>query len=83
MFFEDKVTEIFCMADVFCNFFDAKIKKYTLPKTTKRNYHRDGTLSKEEVMLSLKKKSPYRLPSSSRTYCWASVQASVSLTVRR
>ena len=51
MFSEDKVTEIFCMADDFCNFFDAKMKKYTLPKTTKRNYHRAGTLSKAEVMV--------------------------------
>ena len=39
MFSEDKVTEIFCMADDFCKFFDAKMKKYTLPKTTKRAYH--------------------------------------------
>ena len=39
MFSEDKVTEIFCMADDFCKFFDAKMKKYTLPKTTKRTYH--------------------------------------------
>ena len=51
MFSEDKVTEIFCMADDFCKFFDAKMKKYTLPKTTKRTYHRDGTLSKAEVMV--------------------------------
>jgi hypothetical protein len=51
MFSEDKVTEIFCMADDFCKFFDAKMKKYTLPKTTKRAYHREGTLSKAEVMV--------------------------------
>ena len=51
MFSEDKVTEIFCMADDFCKFFDAKMKKYTLPKTTKKAYHRDGTLSKAEVMV--------------------------------
>ena len=29
MFTEDKVTEIFCMADDFCNFFDAMTAKYT------------------------------------------------------
>ena len=27
---EDKVTEIFCMADDFCKFFDAMTAKYTL-----------------------------------------------------
>ena len=26
MFTEDKVTEIFCIADDFCNFFDAQMK---------------------------------------------------------
>ena len=28
MFTEDKITEIFCIADDFCNFFDAQMKKY-------------------------------------------------------
>ena len=51
MFSEDKVTEIFCMADDFCNFFDAKMEKYSLLKATKGNYHRDGTPSKAEVMV--------------------------------
>ena len=27
MFTEDKITEIFCIADDFCNFFDAQMKK--------------------------------------------------------
>ena len=30
MFTEDKDTEIFCMTDDFCRFFDAKMEKYTL-----------------------------------------------------
>lgn len=30
MITEDKVTEIFCMIDYFCEFFDAMIAKYTL-----------------------------------------------------
>ena len=30
MITEDKVTEIFCMADDFCKFFDAMMAKYTL-----------------------------------------------------
>ena len=33
---EDKVTEMFCVADDFCNFFDAMIAKYTLKPTGKR-----------------------------------------------
>ena len=51
MFTEDKVTVIFCMADDFCKFFDAMMKKYTIKEARKRNYHRDGTLSKAEVMV--------------------------------
>ena len=51
MITEDKVTEIFCMADDFCKFFDAMTAKYTLKPTGKRKYHRDSTMSKSEVML--------------------------------
>ena len=51
MITEDKVTEIFCMADDFCKFFDAMVAKYTLKPPGKRKYHRDSTMSKAEVML--------------------------------
>ena len=51
MFTEDKVTEIFCIADDFCKFYDAMMAKYTVKAPNKRPYHRDGTLSKAEVML--------------------------------
>ena len=51
MFTEDKITEIFCMADDFCKFYDAMMAKYTIKRVKKREYHRDGTLSKAEVML--------------------------------
>ena len=51
MITEDKVTEIFCMADDFCKFFDVMVAKYTLKPTGKRKYHRDSTMSKAEVML--------------------------------
>ena len=51
MITEDKVTEIFCMADDFCKFFDAMTAKYTLKPTGKRKYHRSSTMSKAEVML--------------------------------
>ena len=50
MFTEDKVTEIFCMADDFCKFFDSMMAKYTIPTPKKHKYHRSGTLSKSEVM---------------------------------
>ena len=50
MITEDKVTEIFCMADDFCKFFDATTEKYVLNPTGKK-YHRDSTMSKAEVML--------------------------------
>ena len=51
MITEDKITEIFCMADDFYKFFDAMIAKYTLKPTGKRKYHRSSTMSKAEVML--------------------------------
>ena len=37
MFTEDKVTEIFCMADDFCKFFDAMMSKYTIKEQKKRS----------------------------------------------
>ncbi len=51
MITEDKVTEIFCMADDFCKFFDTMMTKYTLKPVKKRKYHRDCTMSKAEIML--------------------------------
>ena len=39
MITEAKVTEIFCMADDFCKFFDAMTAKYTLKPAGKRKYH--------------------------------------------
>ena len=51
MITENKVIEIFCMADDFCKFFDAMTAKYALKPTGKRKYHRSSTMSKAEVML--------------------------------
>ena len=51
MITEDKVIEIFCMADDFCKFFDAMMAKYTLKPLKKRKYHRSSTMSKAEVMM--------------------------------
>lgn len=50
MITEDKVTEIFCITDDFCNFFDAIMVKYTLKTITKRKDHRYSTKSKAEIM---------------------------------
>lgn len=50
MITEDKFTEIFCITDDFCNFFDAIMVKYTLKTITKRKYHRYSTMSKAEIM---------------------------------
>ena len=47
---EDKITEIFFMADEFCQFFDAMIERYTIKDPRKRRYHRDGKMTKAEVM---------------------------------
>ena len=51
MITEDKVTEIYCMADDFCKVFDAQMEKYTIQPQNKRKYHRGSTLSKAEVMV--------------------------------
>lgn len=51
MLTEDKVTELFCIADDFCKFFDAMMEKYTLKSDKKRHYHRASTMSKAEIML--------------------------------
>lgn len=50
MITEDKVTEIFCMADDFCKFFDAQMRKYTIRDAGRRKYHRDSTMSRAEIM---------------------------------
>ena len=54
MITEDKVTELFCMADDFCKFFDAMMEKYTLKSDKKRRYHHDSTMSKAEIMLIIR-----------------------------
>lgn len=48
---EDKVTEIFCIIDDFCKFFDAMMSKYTIKPVHKRKYDRSPTMSKAEIML--------------------------------
>ena len=53
MITEDKITEIFCMADDFCKIYDKFIKVNGLgPKRDrkKREYHRAPRLSDSEVM---------------------------------
>jgi len=47
----NKVTELFCMADDFCKFFDKMTEQYTLKSKNKHAYHRDSTMSKAEIML--------------------------------
>ena len=54
MITEDKITELFCMADGFCKFSDAMMEKYTLKSDKKRRYHRDSTMSKAEIMLIIR-----------------------------
>ena len=42
MITEDKITEIYCMADDFCKVFDAQMKKiHDTGSQNKRKYHRD------------------------------------------
>lgn len=56
MLTEDKVTEIFCIADDFCEFFDKMMKKHVIEAdnaTKKRKYHRDSRMSRAEIMTIL------------------------------
>ncbi len=48
---EDKGTELFCMADDFCKFFDRMMAKYTLNSGKKRACHHDSMMSKAEIVL--------------------------------
>jgi len=50
---EDKITEIFCMADDFCKVYERFIKVNGLAPArdkARRKYHRDGTLADAEVI---------------------------------
>ena len=47
---EDKVIELFCMADDFCKFFDVLMVKYTLKHIMKRPYGHCSIISKIEIM---------------------------------
>ena len=54
MLIDDKVTEIFVMADEFCKVFNAMLRRRGLDaprKGVKREYHRDSRLSQAEIIL--------------------------------
>ena len=51
MITEDKVIELFCMADDFCKFFDRMVAQYTFKSAVKRSYDRNSTMSKAKIML--------------------------------
>ncbi len=51
MITEDKITEIFCIVDDFCKFYDALMAKYTFKVVKKRSYNHDGRMSKAKVMM--------------------------------
>lgn len=46
MITEDKVTELFCLADDFCMFFDRMVAKYMFKSAVKRSYHRNSTMQR-------------------------------------
>ena len=67
MFTKDKVTELFCMADNFCKFFDKMTAKYTLKSETRRDDHHKYAMPKTEVthimILSLTRDTWAKYPS--------------------
>ena len=48
MITEDKVTEIFCIADVFCKVFDAQMAKYTLRQKESANITMKAACQRQE-----------------------------------
>lgn len=48
---DDKITEIFCIIDDFCKIFDKIIERHAVKTPGKRGYHRDGRMSKAEIMV--------------------------------
>ena len=44
MLTDNKVTELFCMADDFCKFFDSQMEKYSVRDVRKCRYHRDSRI---------------------------------------
>ena len=54
MITEDKITEIYCLAADFCDYFSQVLKKHQLPSPrTTRKYHRAPKLSDAEVITIL------------------------------
>ena len=55
MFSEGKVTEIFCLADEFCKFFDAQQEKSMLeaPQDGKRRRRKPNRMSDAEIIVIL------------------------------
>ena len=55
MLYEDKVTEIFCLADEFCKFFDAQQEKSMLkaPQDGKRHRRKPNRMSDAEIIVIL------------------------------
>ena len=55
MFSEDKITEIFCLADEFCKFFDAQQEKSMLgaPQDGKRHRRKPNRMSDAEIIVIL------------------------------
>ena len=64
MFTEDKVTEIFCMADDFCRFFDAMMEKYRSTFVTCFQ-----NLFPTTVLWNWRKMWLFLLPCSLKRYC--------------
>ncbi len=52
MIIENKITEIFCLADDFCKYFSSELKKYQL-SDGKKHRNKPGRLSDAEVITIL------------------------------
>ena len=69
---EDKVTELFCMTDDFCKFFDALMKKYTMKSDTKRHYWKSHStltlLATQDLPTFL-----YYMIDPLKSWCWGAI----------
>ena len=91
MLSEDKVTEIFCLADEFCNFFDTQQEKsmLTAPQDGKKHRRKPNRMSTRPLVISDSSEIGIRVRSRSGNYLIAldgrneSCEEATTITVRK
>ena len=62
MISRDKVTEIFCIIDEFCKFFEAEnVEKLLITSDDRRHRRRSASMSDSEIMTRMESQMPERI----------------------